>query len=142
MSKEFHVFTHHDPSYEQAFVFEVERHEDDVEFRDLYMLTTTKHGELKTRIQFDQMIQSVVNHEGGNVEDSSVSVIVDMFKDLIPDDKRLEISQEINDRQIYNMDPQALIDAVEYATIIEHAERIDNETNTGTSQETQQIPRV
>lgn len=145
MSKEFHVFTHHDPQYEQAFVFEVERHEEDslVEFRDLYMITTTKHGELKTRIQFDQMVQSVINHEGGNVNDSSVSVIVDMFKDLIPDEKKQEISQELNDRQIYNMDPEELIKAGEYIVMMEQAERVDNdETNTGTTQETQQIPRI
>lgn len=138
MSKEFHVFTHHDTQYEQAFVFEVERHEEDslVEFKDLYMITTTKHGELKTRIQFDQMIQSVINHEGGNVEDSSINVIVDMFKDLIPEEKQLEIKQEINDREIYNMDPEQLVKAYDYSVLFEQAERINNETNTGPTQET------
>ena len=129
MSKEFHVFTHTDPNYEQAFVFEVERHEteDFVEFKDLLMITTTKHGELRTRIQFENMIQSIITTDGGNIDDSSVSVIVDMFKDLIPEEKQLEITQEINDRQIYNINPDILLQAYE---------REDDETNRGPSQKT------
>lgn len=132
MSKEFHVFTHHDPNYEQAFVFEVERHEteDFVEFKDLLMITTTKHGELRTRIKFEDMIQSIITAEGGNIDDSSVSVIVDMFKDLLPVEKQTEIQQEINDRQIYNINPEILIEAY------------NNDTTEGSTQQIQQVPRV
>ena len=96
MSKEFHVFTHQDPNFEQAFVFEVERHMDDhlIEFKDLLMITTTEHGELRTRIRFEDMIQSVIHTHGGNIENSNIRVIVDMFKDLIPQEKQTEILDE------------------------------------------------
>lgn len=132
MSKEFHVFTHHDPDYEQAFVFEVNRHEDDdfVEFKDLLMITTTKYGELKTRIKFEDIIQSIIKTEGGNVEDSGVSVIVDMFKDLIPKDKQDEINQDLMDKEINNITAEELINASEYAIMLE---KVNNETDKGLS---------
>lgn len=128
MSKEFHIFTHQDSQFEQAFVFEVEREEDSVEFRDLLMVTTTQHGELKTRIKFEDMIQSIIHHEGGNIDDSGVNVVMDMFKDLIPAEKKVEIMQELNDREIYNMDPAILIKAVEDAILLEEHERVKHET--------------
>ena len=132
MSKEFHVFTHHDPDYEQAFVFEVDRHEEDdfVEFKDLLMITTTKYGELKTRIKFEDIIQSIVKTNGGNVEDSGVSVIVDMFKDLLPKDKQDEINQDLADREINNISAEQLINASEYAIMLE---KVNNETDKGLS---------
>lgn len=128
MSKEFHVFTHQDPNYEQAFVFEVERHETDdfVEFKDLYMVTTTKHGELKTRIKFEDMIQSIITTQGGNIDDSSVNVVVDMFKELIPEEKQIEITREISDRLIYNMDPDLLIKGYDYNDIFEQSNNDEN----------------
>lgn len=131
MSKEFHVFTHKDTQYEQAFVFEVERHENDelVEFRDLYMVTTTSHGELKTRIQFDHMIQSIIQTEGGNIDDSSVGVIIDMFKELLPKDKHDEIMDDLSDKEIKNIDPEQLIKANDYAIMLEKAEKIERENN-------------
>jgi hypothetical protein len=133
MSKEFHVFTHQDTQYEQAFVFEVERdqHDETVEFKDLYLVTTTEHGELRTRIQFENMIQSIIHTEGGNIEDSSVSIIIDMFKDLIPPEKKVEIESEINDRQIYNIDPEILINSMDEIKFVEDYERVKNETDRG-----------
>ena len=130
MSKEFHVFTHQDPDYEQAFVFEVNRHEEDdfVEFKDLLMITTTKYGELKTRIKFEDIIQSIITTEGGNIEDSSVNVIVDMFKDLLPKDKQDEINQDLADREINNITADQLINASEYAIMLE---KVNNETDKG-----------
>ena len=130
MSKEFHVFTHQDPDYEQAFVFEVNRHEEDdfVEFKDLLMITTTKYGELKTRVKFEDIIQSIVKTNGGNVEDSGVSVIVDMFKDLLPKDKQDEINQDLADREINNITADQLINASEYAIMLE---KVNNETDKG-----------
>lgn len=133
MSKEFHVFTHQDTQYEQAFVFEVERdlHDESVEFKDLYLVTKTQHGELRNRIQFESMIQSIIHTEGGNIEDSSVSIIIDMFKDLMPPEKKVEIESEINDRQIYNMDPELLIKSMDEVLLVEEYERVKNETNRG-----------
>ena len=130
MSKEFHVFTHQDPDYEQALVFEVDRNdeEDFVEFKDLLMITTTKYGELKTRVKFEDIIQSIVKTNGGNVEDSGVSVIVDMFKDLLPKDKQDEINQDLADREINNITADQLINASEYAIMLE---KVNNETDKG-----------
>lgn len=130
MSKEFHVFTHQDTQYEQQFVFEIERHEDDesVEFKDLYLVTTTQHGEIRTRIVLENMIQSIIRTEGGNIDDSSVKIVVDMFKDLIPKEKQLEIEMDLDNKEILNIDPEELIKASEYALIIQEAERVDNET--------------
>ena len=135
MSKEFHVFTHKDSSFEQAFIFEVERHETDklIEFKDLYMVTSTVHGELRTRIQFENMIQSIIHSEGGNIDDSSVSVIVDMFSDLIPKEKRDEINTDLADKEIKNIDVDQLIKASEYAVIIERAEN-ETKQDKGTTQ--------
>ena len=130
MSKEFHVFTHQDPDYEQALVFEVDRNdeEDFVEFKDLLMITTTKYGELKTRVKFEDIIQSIVKTNGGNVEDSGVSVIVDMFKDLLPKDKQDEINQDLADREINNITADQLINASEYAIMLE---KVNNDTDKG-----------
>ena len=130
MSKEFHVFTHQDPDYEQAFVFEVDRNdeEDFVEFKDLLMITTTKYGELKTRVKFEDIIQTIIKTNGGNVEDSGVSVIVDMFKDLLPKDKQDEINQDLADREINNITADQLINASEYAIMLE---KVNNDTDKG-----------
>ena len=132
MSKEFHVFTHQDPDYEQALVFEVDRNdeEDFVEFKDLLMITTTKYGELKTRVKFEDIIQSIVKTNGGNVEDSGVSVIVDMFKDLLPKDKQDEINQDLADREINNITADQLINASEYAIMLE---KVNDEQDKGLS---------
>lgn len=138
MSKEFHVFTHRDTDYEQAFVFEIERHEKEqlIEFRDLLMVTTTKHGELKTRIQFDQMIQSVITNEGGTVSDSRMNVIVDMFSELLPEEKKNEIMEDIDEKRMKNISAEELIKASEYAVIIEQSEEIKYDKDKGTTQET------
>lgn len=147
MSKEFHVFTHQDTQYEQAFVFEVERHDEDssVEFKDLYLVTTTKHGELRTRICFDNMIQSILHTDGGNIDENGVQTVLDMFSDLIPKEKQIELEQIIQSEQEYKdleklllTDPEELINASEYAIILEHADELkidlqekdNNETHT------------
>jgi hypothetical protein len=121
MSKEFHVFTHRESQYEQAFVFEVERHETEqmIEFKDLLMVLVTQHGELRTRVKFDDMVQSIIHTNGGNVDDSGMGVIVDMFKDLIPQEKQTEIYTDLDEKKIKNIDPNELIKASEYAIIME-----------------------
>lgn len=137
MSKEFHVFTHSDIDYEQAFVFEVERHEKErlVEFKDLLMITSTKHGELRTRVQFHNMVQSILETEGGNIQNNSINVIVDMFKDLLPKEKQTEILDEVDDKKIRNMSVEELIKMSEYAVIFEKT-KDNNEQDKGTAQKT------
>ena len=131
MSKEFHVFTHQDTQYEQAFVFEVERDDDSVEFKDLFLVTTTQHGELKTRIQFENMIQSIIHQRGGNIDENGVETVLDMFRDLIPKEKQSEIEQSIQSEieyrdleKLLSTDAQELINASDYALIVEGAELI------------------
>ena len=85
-------------------------------------------SELKTRVKFEDIIQSIVKTNGGNVEDSGVSVIVDMFKDLLPKDKQDEINQDLADREINNITADQLINASEYAIMLE---KVNNETDKG-----------
>lgn len=128
MSKEFHVFTHQESAFELALVFEVNREEDDmIVFNDMYMVATTKHGELKTRVQFNDVISSVINTRGGNIDNYSVSTIIDVFKDLIPESKQVELQVEIDDKEIKNISADELIKLYE---------RDNDETDRGTSQET------
>jgi len=116
MSKEFHVFTYQETNHEQAVVFEVNRESDDtVELMDIYLVSTSKMGELKTKINFQNVITSIVRNRGGNVEDSSVDTILDVFGDLIPEEHREEIREEINERQtdITKMSVDSLLTASE-----------------------------
>lgn len=115
MSKEYHVFTHHGVDFEQALVFEVIRHMDkqQVEFHDLYMIVSRPEGELRTRVEFGNMIDTIIDNVGGNVEDKSINVILDIFKDIIPIDKMKTIENEILDREISNIDPNELIKVYE-----------------------------
>lgn len=130
MSKEFHVFTHHDKDYEQAFVFLVERHETEkiVEFKDLYMVTTTDHGELKTRIQIDQMIQSIVCNEGGNIDKNGISNIIDVFRELFPKEREVELYDELAMEEIQNINSEQLIKCSELIKRLED-EQLNEESN-------------
>ena len=123
MSKEFHVFTHQGDQYEQAFVFTVERNNDEgVEFQDLLMITQTPQGELRTVMKFDEMIHSIIRTNGGNVNDKGVCHIVDLFKDVISNEKQHELMADVYEKEIKNLDPNELIKANEYAIMMEQAE--------------------
>ena len=73
--------------------------------------------------------------EGGNIQNNSINVIVDMFKDLLPKEKQTEILNEVDDKKIRNMSVEELIKMSEYAVIFEKT-KDNNEQNKGTTQKT------
>ena len=100
MSTEFHVFTYKELNHEQAVVFEVNRCEDDtVELLDIYMVSTSKMGELRTKLNFQNIISSIIKTKGGNVNDESVPDIMDVFGDLISEEHKQEITLELEEKQ-------------------------------------------
>lgn len=118
MSKEYHVFTHREPTFEQAFVFEVERDENFIAVGELWTVVTHKNGELKTRIRFDEMMDSIGHNVGGNIDDDGVSAVVDIFKDVLPLEKQIDIQVDLVQREIEENSvnsAERLIKASEYA---------------------------
>ena len=116
MSKEFHVFTYHETNHEQAVVFEVNRETDDtVELMDIYLVSTSKMGELKTKLNFQNIISCIVKNKGGNIDDKDVDTVLDVFGDLISDEHRQEIREELDEKQtdITTMSVDSLIMASE-----------------------------
>ena len=112
MSTEFHVFTYKEQNHEQAVVFEVNRCEDNtVEILDMYLVANSKMGELKTKINFQNVISSIIHTPGGNVDDSSVPDIIDVFDNLMDQEHKKELESEIKERQsdIMHMTPEHLI---------------------------------
>lgn len=116
MSTEFHVFTYKEPNHEQAVVFEVNRCLDDtVELLDVYIVSTSKMGEVRTKLNFQNIINSIMQTKGGNVDDENVSEIIDVFSNLISDEHKKEIETEIEERKtdIHQMNAEQLIMASE-----------------------------
>lgn len=112
MSKEFHVFTLHETNHEQAIVFEVDRDEQDsIELQDMWLVTSSKFGEIKTRLNMSNIIGHILENRGGNVEKSSVDVLMEVFEDLISDEKRQEIKDSIDneEKDVYNMNTEELL---------------------------------
>ena len=100
MSKEFHVFTYKEENHEQAVVFEVNRETDDtVELMDIYLVSNSKMGELKTKLNFQNIISSIVKNKGGNIDDDDVETVLDIFGDLISEEHRQEIRLELDEKQ-------------------------------------------
>lgn len=122
MSKEFHVFTYQETNHEQAVVFEVDRDKDNtVELTDIYLVSTSKMGELKTKLNFQNIIRSIIDNKGGNIKDSDVDTVLDVFGDLISEEHRLEIREELDEKQtdIFQMDPESLISACEIVSYLD-----------------------
>ena len=100
MSTEFHVFTYKELNHEQAVVFEVNRCEDNtVEILDMYLVANSKMGELKTKINFQNVISSIIHTQGGNVDDSNVPEILDVFDNLIDKEHRQQLELEFEEKQ-------------------------------------------
>lgn len=100
MSKEFHVFTLHESTHEQAVVFEVDRDEDNsVELGDVYLVSTSNMGEIKTRLNFQNIIGAIIENKGGNIDDKDVDTVLDVFGDLISEEHRQEITEELEEKQ-------------------------------------------
>lgn len=122
MSKEFHVFTYQATNHEQAVVFEVNRDEDNcVELTDVYLVSTSKMGEIKTKLNFQNIIGHIIQNKGGNIEDKDVETVLDMFDDLISEEHKTEIREELEEKQsdIYQMDPETLISACELVSFLD-----------------------
>lgn len=132
MSKEYHVFTHIENNHQQAFVFEVERHDTEhfIKLNELWLVTTQGTSEVRSRVQFDLMVQSIAEHTGGNIDDNGLDVVIDMFKDVLPEEKKRELLQERlvkEEIQLRNMNPEDLIVASEYAMMVESDEQLNKD---------------
>lgn len=112
MSTEFHVFTYKESNHEQAVVFEVNRCEDNtVEIIDMYLVASSKMGELKTKIDFQNVISSIIHTPGGNIEDNDVPQVLDVFDNLMSKEHRQQLELEFEEKQtdIMHMTPEHLI---------------------------------
>lgn len=123
MTTEYHVFTHQNTKFEQGFVFEIERLENNqqIKFNELWIVTTHKHGEVKTRLNLYDIFSIMGKTIGGNIDDTSVSEIVEVFKDILPEQKQLEIQIDLCQKEIKRStdDPaKQLIKASEYTNIL------------------------
>lgn len=120
MSKEYHVFTNKQNTHEQAFVFEVDRDYENhtVFLKELWMITSQNTGELKTRILFDQMLDSIINTEGGNVPDETVETVLNVFGEVLGPEKTEEVRNDLSDKSVYKKSVEELILASELAVVL------------------------
>ena len=122
MSKEFHVFTVHAHSHEQAFVFEIERSDDldMIQLCELWIVTSQNGGEVKSRINLENMLQKIGTTVGGNIDDSSVPELVNVFSEVLGDEKIDEIITDVQHKEIIKQCSNDLIFANELANIAQH----------------------
>lgn len=100
MTKEYHCFTHQQKTHEQAFIFEVQREGEYVHINELWLITTQKEGEVKTRVNLEKMFQLIGQTVGGNLDDDGVEIVVNMFEDVLPKEKQLEIQFELCEKEL------------------------------------------
>ena len=116
MSKEFHVFTFNNDNHEQAVVFEVDRDNDNsIELGDVYLVSSSNMGELKTKLNMQNIIGHILENKGGNINDTGVEHVMDVFTDFISDEHKQQIKQEMTEKQtnVETMNPERLIVASE-----------------------------
>lgn len=110
MSKELHVFTHTDVNYQQCFVFQVDRDKDNsIVLDDLFLITSGEFGDIKTKINIDDLIQSMLDTKGGNVNPEDNHKILEVFEDLITPENKQEILEDINYKDVKEISPDILI---------------------------------
>lgn len=110
MSKELHVFTHTDVNYQQCFVFQVDRDKDNsIVLDDLFLITSGEFGDIKTKINIDDLIQSMLDTKGGNVNPEDNHKILEVFEDLITPENKQEILEDINYKDVHDISPDILI---------------------------------
>lgn len=124
MTKEYHAFTDIQDTHEQAFIFEVERDGEHINLGELWMITTQGDKEIKTRVHLDKMFQQIGDTIGGNLDDEGVESIMDMFEDILPGDKRVEMQVDICQKKLDNM---PISDADKLIKASELSKRIDDE---------------
>jgi hypothetical protein len=112
MTKEYHVYTDKGPTHEQMFIFEVDRKDNRICFDELWICVEGNNGNLRTRVQLGKMIETIIDNEGGDVLDQDINKIVEVFRDILPQEKQDELEQDELDRdqeKIFALDPNILI---------------------------------
>lgn len=132
MTKEYHVFTTKEANFEQGFIFEIDRSDNPqyIMLNELWIVSVKDDKELKTRINLKEMIKTIGQRIGGNVEENGMSQIVDIFSDLLPPEKQLEIRVDMCEQQIKKIDNTSdqLLKAAEYAQKVHEKENPDLST--------------
>lgn len=122
MTKEYHVFTNIQSDHQQAFVFEIDRHEDInfISLEELWIVTVQDKGEVKSRINLRQMISGIGHQVGGNIDDDKMTQVLDVFNDVLDDQKRLEIQIDLCEKEVNNAtnDSEKLLKAGELSSIL------------------------
>jgi hypothetical protein len=109
MAIELHAFTFICETHQQAFVVEVNREDDMVRFLEMYTVTSQKHGEVKTKINFEVMMKTIIDQVGGNIPDSHIMEVLDTLGDMVSNEKKQKIQQEIYERSEINEAEQLVI---------------------------------
>jgi len=122
MTKEYHVHVEKTDTYQQNLIFETERNTDgSLYFTELWIMTTHNGRFVKSRINLETLVQSIGENVGGNVSDEMMPELVDIFSEVLGDEKRLEIQLDLCERDISKSsnDPiQRLLKAQELAELL------------------------
>ena len=124
MTKEYHAFTNMQQTHEQAFIFEVERDSTHIRLTELWLITSQGNSEVKTRVNLDEMYNQICDTPGGNLDDDGLQSVVDMFEDVFPAKKKIELQVDICQRTIDEMD---ISPAEKLIKASELSKRIDDE---------------
>jgi hypothetical protein len=101
MTKEYHVHTEKNDSYQMNLVFETERHNDgSLYFTELWIMSTQNGKYLKTRINLENLVQRIAENVGGNVKDEDVPQLADIFAEVLTQEKRIEIQLDLCEKDI------------------------------------------
>jgi hypothetical protein len=87
MTKEIHVYTHRTEDYEQAFVFYVRRDEEErtLDLEELWLTTIVGEHEIRSRLDLQNLIGEMCRNVGGNTPPNGVSIVLDIFNEVIPE---------------------------------------------------------
>jgi hypothetical protein len=122
MTKEYHVHVEKTDTYQQNLVFETERHPDgSLYFTELWIMTTHNDRFVKSRINLESLVQRIGENVGGNVSDDKVPELVEIFSEVLGDEKRLEIQLDLCEKDISKSsdDPiERLIKAQELSEVL------------------------
>lgn len=123
MHKEYHIFTETKTSHQQAFVFEVERFTEEryLNLCELWLITIQDTGEVKCRLNLTNILDLIGKQIGGNIDDKNMEILIDNFKEVLPEEKQLEIQMELVEKQIdknYINDVDKITKAGEYVDIL------------------------
>ena len=97
MTKEIHVYTHKTDDYEQAFVFYIRRDEENrtLDLEELWLTTIAGEHEIRSRLDLSNLIGEMCRNVGGNTPPNGISVVLDIFNEVIPE--RIIEEMQINE---------------------------------------------